>query len=200
MSKQTWAKIPFTDLFLEASKYGRIRNGITKHIIKTYVRKSGYESFIAGISGKRNTAYVHRCVLSAHSPIHNWENLHIHHKDHNPSNNSLTNLVWCTVSENLLYSLRDGRLSHSIDVARKLAKKKMKDGTHHLLHLTKDQIAKRYKNRKGGFAAHNIKMTPEKLKIITEFINEGYSVKEICKKTGFSRSVIYGIRNNKIKY
>lgn len=50
--------------------------------------------------GKKQTFRVHRLVLMAFNPIEGLENLEVNHKDGNKKNNDLSNLEWCTSSEN----------------------------------------------------------------------------------------------------
>jgi hypothetical protein len=53
---------------------------------------------------------VHRLVALAFGDCDNPENMVVHHKDFNPANNNIDNLVWCTAAENLKYSHDAGRM------------------------------------------------------------------------------------------
>lgn len=58
--------------------------------------------------GKRSNLYIHRAVAMAFIP--NPENKpHVNHKDSNPSNNHVSNLEWCTHTENMQHSAKAGR-------------------------------------------------------------------------------------------
>ena len=52
------------------------------------------------VEGKKRTFRVHRLVMMAFAPVDNMESLEVNHKDGNKRNNSLSNLEWCTSSEN----------------------------------------------------------------------------------------------------
>lgn len=60
------------------------------------------------VDGKKKTYRVHRLVMMAFQPIENPEKLEVNHKDGNKKNNALTNLEWCTSSENQLHAVRNG--------------------------------------------------------------------------------------------
>lgn len=210
-----WAKIPFVDLFLEASdKGGKIRCGITKKPIKYYTRKNKYQYFTTLVDDKQKTTYVHRCVLSAHNPIEGYDKLQVHHKDHNPENNNLSNLVWCTASENLLYSLKDGRLEYSKQKASENARNQLKKGTHAFFNLTDEQHRLKYINRsknfkdkgnhpnKGrfGLKGTNVKLTVELIKTIKERASNGEHKAKIARSLSLSRSTIYNVVNELKKY
>lgn len=52
------------------------------------------------INNTKKTFRVHRLVMMAFNPIDNMENLEVNHIDGNKANNKLSNLEWCTTSEN----------------------------------------------------------------------------------------------------
>ena len=51
---------------------------------------------------------MHRLMMAIFNPVDNMEKLHVNHKDGNKSNNDLTNLEWCTSSENTIHAIRTG--------------------------------------------------------------------------------------------
>ena len=209
---EKWNKIPFTDDFLEASTLGRIRDGKTKNIITVHGRT--YKRFPTLVNGKIRSTAVHRCVLSAHGVIDGYEKLQVHHKDHNPSNNKLTNLVWCTASENLLYSLKDGRLEFSKQTASKNAKNQIKRGTHAFYNLTEEQHRLKYINRsknfkengnhpnkgKFGLKGTNCKLTLELVNQIRERHKNGEYAVRIAKSLNLNRQTIDNVIHNKKNY
>lgn len=71
--------------------------------------KLGYKRLNAtNDQGKRSNLYVHRAVAMAFLP--NPDNKpHINHKGSNPSNNLISNLEWCTYTENMQHSAQLGR-------------------------------------------------------------------------------------------
>jgi hypothetical protein len=61
------------------------------------------------LNGKRKRHYLHRLIAQAFIP--NPDNLpFINHKDENRSNNSLSNLEWCTCSYNNTYNANRKRM------------------------------------------------------------------------------------------
>lgn len=91
----------------EISKAGTIRNVITKDTLHQRVNNNGYWVVSIPIDGKRKQLSVHRLLATAFIP--NPENKpQINHKDGNPSNNEITNLEWCTPSENTQHAYATG--------------------------------------------------------------------------------------------
>lgn len=67
------------------------------------IDKDGYSEVGLCKDGTRKYLRVHRLVAAAYLP--NPNNLPVvNHKDENPSNNEFTNLEWCTVQYNTVYS------------------------------------------------------------------------------------------------
>lgn len=66
----------------------------------------GYPRLILRIGGRVKSWAVHRAVLVAFQPREDWEQMHVNHKDGNTTNNHISNLEWCTASENRLHSYR----------------------------------------------------------------------------------------------
>jgi len=67
--------------------------------ILPHKRRSTYYQVQPFVNNKRVVRYVHRLVLSAFKgkcP----DGYECHHKDHNPSNNHISNLQWTTVFKN----------------------------------------------------------------------------------------------------
>lgn len=58
---------------------------------------------------------VHRLVLSTWSPVDNWEEMQINHKDENRLNNKLENLEWCDASYNINYGTRNARTREKLN-------------------------------------------------------------------------------------
>ena len=58
--------------------------------------------------GKKKTYRLHRLVLMAFKPIANPEDMEVNHIDGNKKNNCLSNLEWCTSSENQNHAFKNG--------------------------------------------------------------------------------------------
>lgn len=94
---------------------GTIYNSKTGHIIKARPDKDGYLRVSLWNGDKQFTRFVHR--LLAETFIPNPQNLPlINHKDENKTNNSLSNLEWCTHWYNITYSRdKDLALKKGVD-------------------------------------------------------------------------------------
>lgn len=58
--------------------------------------------------GKKKTYRVHRLVMMAFKPIENMDNLEVNHIDGDKKNNALSNLEWCSASENQKHAFQTG--------------------------------------------------------------------------------------------
>lgn len=58
--------------------------------------------------GMKKTFRVHRLVMMAFKPIENEQDLEVNHLDGNKKNNCLSNLEWCTTSENQKHAFKIG--------------------------------------------------------------------------------------------
>lgn len=80
---------------------GKVYSDISKKFLRIYLDKDGYEKVQLMSTDNRRHAYsVHRLVLENFVPIPNMKELQVNHKDGNKENNHLSNLEWCTASEN----------------------------------------------------------------------------------------------------
>lgn len=58
--------------------------------------------------GKKKTYRVHRLVMMAFKPIEDMDNLEVNHIDGDKKNNALSNLEWCSSSENQKHAFQTG--------------------------------------------------------------------------------------------
>ena len=112
--KELWRKIPGFRHYT-VSSFGRIRNPVGK-VLKFNKNYKGYlivKLYPYG-GGKARTHFVHRLVAKAF--ISNPNNLsQVNHKDHNPANNIISNLEWCTNTYNQRYSHALNVFQYSLD-------------------------------------------------------------------------------------
>lgn len=90
-----WKIIPFETVY-EVSTDGNVRNVKTLNVKSKRLDKYGYERVTLYPSGK--TYSIHRLIMLTFYPQNKME--HINHKDGIKTNNSITNLEWCTSSHN----------------------------------------------------------------------------------------------------
>lgn len=70
--------------------------------------KKGYYRIVLQTNQGRKTFQLHRLVLETFNPVNNCENLEVNHIDGDKSNNSLSNLEWCSGSFNVRHALDTG--------------------------------------------------------------------------------------------
>lgn len=113
MAKQIeiWRPIPGFDNY-EASTFGKIRSLKREGalILKQRFNTSGYLRINLIINKKHTATLVHRLVALAFLPNHD-NKPQVNHKDSNRANNKLSNLEWCTPSENIQHAHNNGRVA-----------------------------------------------------------------------------------------
>jgi len=112
-TNEVWETIPGYSGMYMASDLGNIKSceRYVKHskggfqilresILKKTTVKSGYQTVALSVNGKPKTKLVHRLVISA---FLGTSELVVDHIDTNKSNNSLSNLRYCTQRDNLCF-------------------------------------------------------------------------------------------------
>ena len=109
MSKEVWKTIEDFPSY-EVSSQGRVRNKNTKNIKSTFYDNDGYEkvTLVGFFDGKKTyRKTVHRLVAEAFlGGKHPY--LQVNHKNGIKDDNRLSNLEWCTGSENVKHSYESG--------------------------------------------------------------------------------------------
>lgn len=86
------------------SDLGRFKNNITGQVLIQKIDKYGYPCITyTDALGNKRFRTIHRIVAETFIPFADFK-LQVNHKDGNKLNNSLSNLEWVTVSENIIHS------------------------------------------------------------------------------------------------
>lgn len=108
--QEIWKPIPgYSGKYLISNlgnvKSTNYKNTNSEHLMKSSPSNMGYYKLELYSQGKSTVKYVHRLV--AESFIANPENKpQVNHIDGNKSNNVVTNLEWCSASENQQHAVR----------------------------------------------------------------------------------------------
>lgn len=114
---EVWNKVPIEGYeFYEVSNHGNVRNTKTGRLLKDTDHK-GYRCVTLSNDTKRLYVTIHRLVAMAF--LDNPKNLpSVNHIDCNKSNNHVSNLEWCTQSENLKHSWLKGTTKFTENMRR----------------------------------------------------------------------------------
>ena len=88
---------------------GKIFDKKRNKYCKKHLNKKGYHMVWIANIGKNIS--VHRLVLCKYCPNENEIYLQVNHKDGIKTNNNLSNLEWCTQSENQKHAFKNNLLS-----------------------------------------------------------------------------------------
>lgn len=93
----------------KVTRDGRIRSNIKPGgaWLKPNVNSRGYLCVSLWVDGKQKTHHLHRLIALHFVPGYQ-EGLQVNHIDGNKLNNDLSNLEWCTASENMKHAYRNG--------------------------------------------------------------------------------------------
>lgn len=91
----------------EVSSEGRIRNAITRRILKPGNNAKGYLIVTLYRDGNPYTKKIHRLVANTFYDGQ-FDGLEVNHIDGNKTNNFIGNLEWCTGSENINHAYKTG--------------------------------------------------------------------------------------------
>lgn len=91
----------------EVSSNGRIRNVKTGRILKTTINNRGYVSVCLRKDKVQYAKRVHRLVAESFYDV-DREDLDVNHLDGDKTNNHVSNLEWCSRSENIRHAFKTG--------------------------------------------------------------------------------------------
>ncbi len=107
MLKEVWELVKDNENY-EVSTYGNIRRSNNHKIKQPILDQRGYYKVDLYKDGKRKTKRIHRAVMEAFVECDDPNNKQINHIDGNKLNNEITNLEWCTGSENMKHAYKTG--------------------------------------------------------------------------------------------
>ena len=119
---EIWKDIENYEGHYQVSNLGRVRNK-SKRIMKSYQINSGYLCLKLHKSSERSSVLIHRLVLLTFKPIEHPQDYEVNHLDEDKTNNALSNLEWCSSSENKQHSLQSGRYDKIFTMRNSLGKK-----------------------------------------------------------------------------
>lgn len=103
---EEWKAIKGYEGYYEVSNTGKVKSIRNNIILKAHL-KNGYFAVSLVVNGYAKQKYIHRLV--AESFIDNRHELkEVKHKDCDKTNNDVTNLEWCTKSENVKHTYSVG--------------------------------------------------------------------------------------------
>lgn len=121
MKKEIWKDIEGYEGYYQISNLDRVTSmdrtvnrsscrgnmNIKGKLLKKMINTSGYKAIDLCVLGKRKAHRIHRLIATAFIP--NPLNLPcVNHKDGNKLNNDISNLEWCTYSENSTHAHKTG--------------------------------------------------------------------------------------------
>lgn len=118
----------------EISNLGRLRNKKTKHFRTFGNNGKGYMTVQINIDKVTKSFYIHRLVANAFIEKNNLLQSEVNHKDGNKKNNCVSNLEWCSSSENKIHAIKLG--------LRPITEKARQNARFQLKNLSKEQLAK----------------------------------------------------------
>lgn len=120
-NNEIWKPVKGFETVYQVSNLGNIKNSRGR-VMKPYVNNKGYHCIDFTVNKVRTKKLVHRVVMEAFTP--NFLCLpEVNHRDEDKSNNQLTNLEWCTRSQNKQHSMKTGTYDKIYTTKNSLGKK-----------------------------------------------------------------------------
>ena len=119
--EEIWKDIEGYEGLYRVSNLGNIKSVRNSIILKGKDNGYGYMQVVL-YNGKRKKLYTHRLVAKAF--IFNFDNkTEVNHIDGNKKNNEVSNLEWCTHSENIIHADKNGLRNPPKGIKSKKSKK-----------------------------------------------------------------------------
>lgn len=152
--KERWTVIDGYEKY-EVSNFGRVRN--EKKAILKPVKSNGYLAVnLYNDLGIRQVK-VHRLVGMAYLP-RNQSQTQINHIDGNKHNNKLSNLEWCTASENSMHAHRILKIKHYGGTPKKKVRNVETGEVFESIADAGKSVGTSYQNIRQGIANNSLRM------------------------------------------
>jgi len=103
--EETWRLSKYNKY--EVSNLGNIRSLKSKKNRAIYYDRNGYARICLMVGDKQKMVMIHKLVIEAFLPREYGSN-YVNHKDGNKKNNNISNLEWCSLSENTRHMYKGG--------------------------------------------------------------------------------------------
>lgn len=107
---EEWRPVPGWEDRYEVSSQGRVISARQRRLMKPLANGNGYPVVSFHRDGRKTSQLVHRLVAAAFLPPDPMRP-QVNHKDFDRTNAHVSNLEWCTGTENLSHAAAAGRLS-----------------------------------------------------------------------------------------
>lgn len=115
---EIWKDIPNYENLYQVSNQGNVKSVCSSKMLKSSPNNCGYYKVELYKNKKSKVFYVHRLVAISFIP--NPENKkQVNHIDGNKANNNVSNLEWCTASENQIHAINHNLRERSPMIGRK---------------------------------------------------------------------------------
>jgi hypothetical protein len=184
MAEERWLPVVGFEKRYAVSSFGRVKSLKTGKIRKPKSAGCGYLAVGLSIERKVFNRYVHRLVLEAF--VGRQPNLEANHIDAVKTNNRLTNLEWCTRSENMAHAVRLGLVASGDRASARKHPESVPRNDRHYMRLHPEKIPR-------GEDRPQTNLVTADILEIRRLSASGIANKEIAKRFGVGRHCIFQI-------
>ena len=146
-SMEVWKDIDGYSGLYQISDYGRVKSlhNNKEKILTLKTNNKGYKWITLCLKGEQKHFLVHRLVANAFL-LNKSQNKIINHIDENPSNNQISNLEWCSYSENVKKSSKFNTYNQNNRTICKTRNSKHKDTSNKVKQILNGDIINVFDN------------------------------------------------------